>query len=79
MRKIRTSIAVLILFAITGVGCQALSNGIAKKTSCCDKLVSTCTGSKIISEDEETSGSSYSTTGSSNDILHNLPFLTIAE
>ncbi len=75
MRKYRFLIAILLITAITATGCQVLSNGITKKSSSCGKIVSTCTGT---SETEETDGVVHST-GSSDDILHNLPFSTIAE
>jgi len=81
MRKYRTIIAVIIMTAISGTGCQALSTGIAKKSSCCEKLISTCTGNKVANDatDAEENSATTNTTGSADDILHNLPFSTIAQ
>ncbi len=78
MRKYRALMAILLITAITVTGCQVLSNGITQKTSCCEKIISTCTGTNQTGDAEEINGVVHST-GSSDDILHNLPFSTIAE
>lgn len=78
MRKYRALMTIVLITAITATGCQVILNGITKKTSCCEKIVSTCTGTNETSNTEGTDGALQST-GSSDDILHNLPFSTITE
>jgi hypothetical protein len=78
MRKYRALMAILLITAITATGCQVLSNGITKKSYSCEKIISTCTGTNETCDTEETDDVVHSTV-STDDILHNLPFSTIAE
>ena len=77
MRKYAALIAILVIASITTMGCQAFSNGIAKKTSCCDKVIK-CTGNDSANDSDETADATNTTAGSADDLLHSLPFSTIA-
>ncbi len=77
MRKYRALMAILIIAAITATGCQVLSNGIVKKASCCEKLLIARSRSKMSINIKELNEVIH-TAGSSDDILHTLPFSKIA-
>ena len=79
MSKYIKLIAALVLITLAGTGCQAFSNGIAKKTSCCDKVMMKCIGSGRANDADETGGDGNISTGSSINMIHNLPFITIAQ
>lgn len=75
MKKTLTLAALLTFTLIIGTGCQSVTNGIANRTSCSDRLLKTCTGttSKAAEEDEPANA-----TGSA-DVLHELPFSTLIQ
>lgn len=78
MEKFTKMLVFLLVVSIVASGCQAFSNGIAKKTACCTKMIMQYPGkAEASNEDESFVGSSP--TGSSDDIIHNLPFSTIAQ
>ncbi|MEO7312560.1 MAG: hypothetical protein ABIX01_19395 [Chitinophagaceae bacterium] len=75
MRKYRAVITMLLLVASIGVGRQALSNGLSKNKSCCEKMGGKCADKSIVADPDEISGGGDPTT-SNIDLLHDLPFST---